>query len=214
MKERKKEIKMNLKYSNNEIVIPLFIGNNVIVSDFFPEVVEEKIILFNLNIINDEEAILRTFENSFIKFQFNNNFEQESISNICNKNSIININTLKSLKIFPFFNQDFYFFLEPVQMNFYKEEEKEINSLEQEHKIAEVILIENENIGINKRKENNSNDNDQNFGQFENEKIKLNAVQSTKNSPYFEIIDEPSTPPNEFNILENVIKSKKYFFKS
>ena len=72
---------INLKYLDKCFCLPLKKGNNLILSQSFPEMSRNNIILFNLNIISENEASLRTFDYFPLLINFDIKNTDSSVSN-------------------------------------------------------------------------------------------------------------------------------------
>ena len=117
---------LNLKYVDKFYCLPLKKGNNLILSQSFPEMSKNNIILFNLNIISENEASLRTFDYFPLLINFDIRNTDSSVSNariqkelLLRKPTIIFINSLLNIQIFPLFTnnskfQNKFFFFEKV----------------------------------------------------------------------------------------------------
>lgn len=152
MTDRKKNVFMNLKLSQSGCSTPLFEGNNSILSDLYPELSSEKLILFNLNIINEEDAILRTFDHFPIIIK---NIKNESLiedSFHINKQTLINLKGIYKYQIFPLKSDDYFEFEKPKLPL-----ETEKNS-PQISNFKEIKNQEYENLMYVEDKENNEED--------------------------------------------------------
>jgi len=150
---------INLKYLDKCYCQPLKKGNNLILSQSFPEMSRNNIVLFNLNIISENKASLRTFDYFPLLINFDIKNTDLSVSNfriqkelLLRKPTIIFINSLLNIQIFPLFTnnsklQNKFFFFEKVlkkeenNQNFDKSEESSKNiifHLESKEEIKEI----------------------------------------------------------------------------
>ena len=93
MTDDEQKICLNLKLFYGECkikIIPLKIGNNLILSKFFPFNFQDNLILFNINITNHYQGYLRSFDH-FPLIIKTSEFSREEIS--LEKQSIINLNS-------------------------------------------------------------------------------------------------------------------------
>ena len=160
------KILMFLKFSNESKFMPLNEGNNYILSDFFRDYADEKIILFNLHLRSQGRTYIRTFDHFPLMIKFLSSEQSpipDSISDpstneiILRKQTIFNFNSILNIRIFPLSHNN--------SNNFFSFENANIKENNEEVKEMKIPpdVIESEPIGIevnvNESQLNNVNSN-------------------------------------------------------
>jgi len=142
------EFILNLRYFHKDSCLPLKKGNNLILSNSFPEFAKDNIVLFNLNVISENQASIRTFDYFPLIIKFRDGDSDFFPTNdgidkflIIKKQTILFFNSLLKIQIFPLFInhsniEDEFFFFE----KFRKKEGNNHNLNENDEKSKNIIF--------------------------------------------------------------------------